>query len=31
VFEPGMGFHFQVNSSSGETADVYAGGYDLEE
>lgn len=29
VFESGDGFHFQVDSSSGEKADVYAGGYDL--
>lgn len=29
VFEPGQGFHFQVNNGVGESADVYAGGYDL--
>jgi hypothetical protein len=29
VFEPGEGFHFQVNNAIGESADVYAGGYDL--
>jgi hypothetical protein len=27
VFEPGGGFHFQVNASIGDAADVYAGGY----
>jgi hypothetical protein len=30
VFEEGNGFHFQVNSSTGDAADVYAGGYDLQ-
>lgn len=30
VFEEGEGFHFQVDSPGGvESADVYAGGYDL--
>lgn len=29
VFEEGQGFHFQVDSSTSESADVYAGGYDL--
>ncbi len=29
VFEPGQGFHFQVNAGIGDAADVYAGGYDL--
>jgi hypothetical protein len=29
VFEAGQGFHFQVNNTLGEGADVYAGGYDL--
>lgn len=29
VFEAGMGFHFQVDASPGDGADVYAGGYDL--
>lgn len=29
VFEAGQGFHFQVSSSTLETADVYAGGYVL--
>jgi hypothetical protein len=27
VFEPGQGFHFQVNNSFGEAADVSAHGY----
>lgn len=30
VFEAGDGFHFQVNNTLGEGADVYAGGYDLD-
>lgn len=29
VFDEGQGFHFQVNNAVGESADVYAGGYDL--
>jgi hypothetical protein len=29
VFEAGQGFHFQVDSTAGEHADVYCGGYDL--
>ena len=29
VFEPGQGFHFQVDNTAGEKCDVYAGGYDL--
>lgn len=29
VFEPGQGFHFQVDSAVGEGADCYAGGYVL--
>jgi hypothetical protein len=29
VFEPGDGFHFQVDVTPGDEADVYAGGYDL--
>lgn len=29
VFEAGDGFHFQVNAALLDTADVYAGGYDL--
>lgn len=29
VFDAGEGFHFQVNSSFGEAADVSAHGYDL--
>lgn len=29
VFEAGQGFHFQVSGSLGDSADVYAGGYDL--
>lgn len=29
VFQAGEGFHFQVDNSAGEPADVYAGGYDL--
>lgn len=29
TFEAGQGFHFQVDSTAGERADVYAGGYDL--
>lgn len=29
TFEPGQGFHFQVNNAVGEACDVYAGGYDL--
>jgi hypothetical protein len=28
-FEEGDGFHFQVDNTAGERADVYAGGYDL--
>jgi hypothetical protein len=29
VFEAGEGFHFQVNATLSDAADVYAGGYDL--
>lgn len=29
VFEPGDSFHFQVTGTPGDSADVYAGGYDL--
>lgn len=29
VFEPGQGFHFQVNATLLDSADVYCGGYDL--
>jgi hypothetical protein len=29
VFEAGQGFHFQVDASPGDGADVYAGGYVL--
>jgi hypothetical protein len=29
VFHAGDGFHFQVNNAIGESADVYAGGYNL--
>lgn len=29
VFEPGDGFHFQVNVSPTDGCDCYAGGYDL--
>jgi hypothetical protein len=29
TFEEGEGFHFQVNNSFNEGADLYAGGYDL--
>jgi hypothetical protein len=29
VFLPGQGFHFQVDVTVGDAADVYAGGYDL--
>jgi hypothetical protein len=29
VFREGEGFHFQVDASPGDGADVYAGGYDL--
>lgn len=29
VFEEGQGFHFQVNATLLDAADVYAGGYDL--
>lgn len=30
VFEPGEGFHFQVNALPTDAADVYAGGYVLD-
>jgi hypothetical protein len=29
VFEAGQGMHFQVSGTLGDSADVYAGGYDL--
>lgn len=29
VFEPGQGFHFQVNATLTDACDVYCGGYDL--
>jgi len=29
VFEAGQGFHFQVDATLTDEADVYAGGYDL--
>ena len=29
VFEAGQGFHFQVDATLTDAADVYAGGYDL--
>jgi hypothetical protein len=29
VFEPGQGFHFQIDAFPTDAADVYCGGYDL--